>query len=755
MENSNQTSTTVNKSLEPYGQLVKMLLPRALSIEIFGPAGEKYWSSSDVVSHDLSSLIAEARYAVAGAEEGLFRLLDDGTPVYLFRLCEEAGELIALLSVTCRSESGESRPWSFVHSLLRPALECLQREIIAQLSIGSLSRSLEVRDKDLDLLLSISSDAQQGTEETEDDTDELRWIVQRSIEHLGCPFGALVIPEKGIAICRAGHGAPAAQSAEVLTRTHRHLLTWAQLQGKTLVVNKVVASSAPTALPYKILSCPVRQSSSRVVGFFALFRTEEMDDFDHRHTRIARLLARKTAAVLQANYDSATGLLTRPAFERHANANLTRAGSETHCLVYIDIDQMHLINENFGMHIGDAVIARVAELVRRTHHPRVVGARLAGDRFALLLPDCDLDTGTAQARKLCDSARLLRAEGSKDDSPDVSLSIGVAALAGSQAKLAHAMAAAEVACKAAKDRGRNRVETYEEADVSIIRRHTDIGVAAQLRDALRTGRFRLDLQPIVPLQDARKEPHFELLLRMIADDGHSIPPEKFLSAAARYQLMPAIDRWVVEHAVQTLSEQASLLRQHSICFTINLSGQSIAQPDFADFVENAVRSCALPSESFCFELTETAAVANMGRAETFMERLREIGCQFALDDFGTGFSSLAYLKALPVTMLKIDGSFVRDVIVDPTLAIDGACHRPTRSDDVHGDGGGIRGDRRDSSPHRIARCGLWTGLLSGQAATACASAQRAATAPGVYPPFIARPCAEPATDRLSRPPQPD
>ena len=165
VENSNQTSTTLIKSLEPYGQLVKMLLPRALSIDISGSAGEKYLSSSDVVSPDLSSLIAEARHAVAGAEEGLFQLLDDGTPVYIFRLCEESGELIALLSVTCRSESGESRPWSFVHSLLRPALECLQRELIAQESIGSLNRSLEVRDKDLDLLLSITSDAHPETEE--------------------------------------------------------------------------------------------------------------------------------------------------------------------------------------------------------------------------------------------------------------------------------------------------------------------------------------------------------------------------------------------------------------------------------------------------------------------------------------------------------------------------------------------------------------------------------------------------------------
>jgi len=657
---NNTINNMLRTPLEPYGQLIKMLLPRAISIDIFDIDGVKCWSSSAIDTPDLHPLVERARLEHAGAEEGIFAQLDEQTPVYLFRLCEGAGELLAIVAVTCRSD-GAARPWSFIQSLLRPALECLQRELVAQDSIGQLSRNLETRDKDLDLLLAITADSGADSGEEGDDTDELRWIVQRSIEHLNCLFGALVIPEKGIAICRAANGVNPAQSAEVLTRTHRHLLTWARLQGKTLVVNKVAASG--DALPYKILSCPVRQSSNRVVGFFALFRTEDMDDFDHRHTRITRLLARKTAAVLQANYDSATGLLTRAAFDRHAQINLDRVGCNDHCLVYIDIDQMHLINENFGMHVGDAVIARVAELTRRTPHARAVSARISGDRFALLLPDCDLDAGAAVAKRLCDAARAQPADQS-GDGPEVSLSVGVASLGGSRSKLAHALAAAEVACKAAKDRGRDRVEIYQDADVSIIRRHTDINVAAQLRDALRADQFRLDLQPILPLQGGQKDPHFELLLRMIGPDGNSIAPEKFLSAAARYQLMPAIDRWVVERALQTLRDNQSLLRQHSACFTINISSPSIAQPEFLDFVESAVRNSGLPPDMFCFELTETAAVANMGRAEAFMQRLRNIGCTFALDDFGTGFSSLAYLKALPVTLLKIDGSFVRDVIVD-------------------------------------------------------------------------------------------
>ena len=654
--------TTLRKSLEPYGQLVKMLLPRASSIDIFDMDGVQCFSGSDVDSADLQPLVDRARLAQAGAEEGIFAQIDEDTPVYLFRLCEESGELLAVLAVTCRSDGGAARPWSFVHSLLRPALECLQRELVAQENIGELSRHLETRDKDLDLLLAITADsATDSADAGTDDTDELRWIVQRSIDHLNCLFGALVIPDKGIAICRAARGVNGAQSADVLTRTHRHLLTWARLQGKTLVVNKVAASG--DALPYKILSCPVRQNS-KVVGFFALFRTEDMEDFDHRHTRIARLLARKSAAVLQTNYDSATGLLTRAAFDRHAQVSLARAGGEEHCVVYIDIDQMHLINENFGMHIGDDVIARVAELTRRTAQVRALSARISGDRFALLLPNCELEAAAEVARRLCDSAHAVRGEQPEGEAPEVSLSIGVASLSGPRSKLAHGLAAAEVACKAAKDRGRNRVEVYQDADVSIIRRHTDINVAAQLRDALRADQFRLDLQPILPLQGGQKEPHFELLLRMIGADGASIAPEKFLSAAARYQLMPAIDRWVVQHAVGALADNQGLLREHSACFTINISGPSIAQPDFLEFVESTVRASGLPPDMFCFELTETAAVANMGRAEAFMQRLRNFGCTFALDDFGTGFSSLAYLKALPVTLLKIDGSFVRDVIVD-------------------------------------------------------------------------------------------
>ncbi|MGH8134841.1 MAG: EAL domain-containing protein, partial [Steroidobacteraceae bacterium] len=164
----------------------------------------------------------------------------------------------------------------------------------------------------------------------------------------------------------------------------------------------------------------------------------------------------------------------------------------------------------------------------------------------------------------------------------------------------------------------------------------------------------------LPLGADRTAPRFELLLRMLSETGEVLPPEKFLSAAERYQLLPAIDRWVITHAFATLGQHADAVRGCGMRFSINISGASIASEEFLDFLESSVKECGLPPELLCFELTETSAVSNLTRADRLMQRLRVLGCSFALDDFGTGLSSLAYLKALPVSILKIDGSFVRD-----------------------------------------------------------------------------------------------
>ena len=249
----------------------------------------------------------------------------------------------------------------------------------------------------------------------------------------------------------------------------------------------------------------------------------------------------------------------------------------------------------------------------------------------------------------------------------VSISVGVAPLDPTATELAHVLAPAETACKAAKDRGRNRVEVYQPSDVSIMRRFADIGIALKLREAIDSGRLHLDAQLILPLAAAESaRPHYELLLRMTDEDGQMVGPDTFMSAATRYQLMPMIDRWVISHVIEALQAarrgargQGARLRDQFL--------RPVAQRRqlrrLAD--RDASPASGLDPELFCFELTENATVANLTRAEALMRRLRRLGCGVALDDFGTGLSSLSCLRQLPVSMLKIDGSFVRDVLKDP------------------------------------------------------------------------------------------
>jgi len=198
-----------------------------------------------------------------------------------------------------------------------------------------------------------------------------------------------------------------------------------------------------------------------------------------------------------------------------------------------------------------------------------------------------------------------------------------------------------------------------------VRRFTDINIAARLRDAISENRFQLYAQLITPIRPGgHARPYYELLLRMIDEDGQTLGPDRFLSAANRYQLMPTIDRWVIEQAIRLLKPHAELLSGQAVGFAINFSGQSLSEDDFGDFLLDRITASGLDPSVFTFELTETATVANIARAETLMRRLRSLGCGVALDDFGTGLSSLSYLRQLPVTTLKIDGSFVRDILKD-------------------------------------------------------------------------------------------
>ena len=382
--------------LDPYGQLLRMLVPRASGIGFYDARGAALWVSDHYDGRDpqpvVEEALAKAPPATTAQVDGFGRDFE-GAPAYAFRMRDDTGRVIAVAVLLVRD--GEKRPFSFIQHLAQPALECLSRELLARSTLGTLSRDLRARDDDLDLLLKIAPDDPDNPEQG----DELALLVQTCVDHLGCTLGALVVPERNVALCKARSGSK--PQVAVLSATHRHLLNWSQLQRRTLLINK--ANKAQGGLPaVKILSVPVRHVSGRVTGFLAMFRPADGEDLDLREERLCELLGRKASAVLQNNFDSATSLLTWPAFELQVRAALAaRGGSTPSCILYLDGDRMHVVNDNFGMHVGDEVIGKIAEVLRRKPRPGALAARIAGDRFAVFLPDCKLEFAEQIAEAIC------------------------------------------------------------------------------------------------------------------------------------------------------------------------------------------------------------------------------------------------------------------------------------------------------------------------------------------------------------------
>lgn len=651
---------------DPYVRLLRSLLPRASCVALFGGNGDLMWSTEQTLGPDLLNAVDDALLGARAGTTGTgqLRTLEGNIPVYLCPLRADAGQLLAVAAIACRTHDAQDKrnpDFAFAYSLIAPALECLRRELITRVTIEELNGTVSALDKDLNLLLQARG-ALEPSAAAPDGGNDLQLLLQQTIEHLHACAGALLVPEKNVTFARSASGST--PELQFLMRAHRRLLAMAQQNPKPLVCNDILSAASPDAFPYRVLCCSLRSRAGRSMGVLALLREATAEPFTDRDAQVTEILARKAIGLIESNYDSLSGLYTRAAFERRVRAVVTDKKVTQHwSALYVDVDQLHLINEKFGMHVGDAVLAELGELLRQRLPPGAFGARISGDRFAVLLP-AQANDAEKFAEALRAGAELTGAAQGETRLP-VSISVGVALLEDKGEELAHVLAAAETACKAAKDRGRNRVEVYSQSDASIARRYADIAIAGQLREAIDAGRLHLDAQLILPFAAAdTARPHFELLLRMTNEAGKTMGPDSFLSAATRYQLMPMIDRWVVNHVIEALRPRAGVLEGKALGFSINLSGQSLNDDTFSDMLIEHIDGSGLDPELFCFELTENATVAALPRAKALMQCLRRLGCGVALDDFGTGLSSLSCLRELPLTMLKIDGSFVRDVLTD-------------------------------------------------------------------------------------------
>ncbi len=366
-----------------------------------------------------------------------------------------------------------------------------------------------------------------------------------------------------------------------------------------------------------------------------------------------------------ASHDVLTGLVNRREFEARLERALrsAKARETSYAVCYLDIDQFKIINDTCGHSAGDALLGQVGALLKSKIRWRDTIARLGGDEFAVLLESCSLEEALRMAETLCEAVRNFRFVW-EERTFRMGASVGVVPVTADNEDVASIMSAADGACASAKEAGRNRVHNFAENDIELMRRRREMQWAARINNALEESRFELFRQPIFPLQTQDSGAHYELLLRLRDETGKIVSPDNFIAAAERYGITPGIDRWVIENAFRWLVSEADERERLSMC-SINLSGQSLGDDKFLPFVIDQFHRSGLDARKICFEITETAAVASFSQANRFIQALRELGCRFALDDFGTGLSSFGYLKHFPVDFLKIDGSFVKEILHDP------------------------------------------------------------------------------------------
>jgi diguanylate cyclase (GGDEF)-like protein/PAS domain S-box-containing protein len=365
-----------------------------------------------------------------------------------------------------------------------------------------------------------------------------------------------------------------------------------------------------------------------------------------------------------ASHDILTGLVNRREFESRLERALksAKARETSYALCYLDLDQFKIVNDSCGHSAGDALLGQLGALLKSKIRWRDTLARLGGDEFGVLLESCSLE----EAMQTAESLRMAISEYKftwDDRSFRLGVSIGVVPISADNEDVAALLSAADSACAAAKEAGRNRIHSFQENDIDLMRRRREMQWAARINNALEENRFELFRQTIQPLQTDEEGAHYEILLRMRDESGGIIAPGLFIEAAERYSITPSIDRWVIRSAFRWLVSEADERERLSLC-SINLSGQSLGDEKFLPFVIDQFRMSGLDATKICFEITETAAIASYSQANRFINALKDLGCQFALDDFGTGLSSFGYLKHFPVDYLKIDGSFVKEILHD-------------------------------------------------------------------------------------------
>jgi diguanylate cyclase (GGDEF)-like protein/PAS domain S-box-containing protein len=410
-------------------------------------------------------------------------------------------------------------------------------------------------------------------------------------------------------------------------------------------------------------SAPIHNSDGHLVGWVVVF---------HDVSQIQEMAQQLS---WQASHDALTGLFNRREFERRLAGLIeaVRVDDKQHAMLYMDLDNFKTVNDTCGHAAGDELLRQLTTVMQSRMRGSDTLARLGGDEFGVLLEACPLDQAVRIANGLREAVRDFRFIW-QDKTFGIGVSAGLVTIDGMD-DVGRILANADATCYEAKSKGRDRVQVYRPEHEHPGEQNADLHMVSEINHAFESGNFRLYRQKIIALDvdaDADFEPHYEILVRMVDRSGSLVAPSGFMAAAERYNLLSSIERWVISSLVEFLHRQCesgAISREHAplsgAFYAVNLSGVSINDASFIDFLRQLLTRFELPRGLLCFEVTETTAISNLNKAANLMHELKGMGCRFALDDFGIGMSSFAYLKYLPVDYIKIDGVFVRDMADDP------------------------------------------------------------------------------------------
>ena len=460
----------------------------------------------------------------------------------------------------------------------------LQEELDLQSECDQLASELSDRYEELNLVYSTKDQV----EYFEEGQEALARLVHNCADYLDVGLAALICRDRGIVLhnVNSTDAPPEVESLMELLETTIYDRVESQVQ--SVVLNECDDADRKRLLAGRsenIVAYPIIDDHGTTIGLLAVVARREKHTFSNGDRNLLEVMAKKASRIIHTHHDSLTGLMNRNGFESSLVSSLTSAKNNNlqHCLLHIDVDQLHVVNDLMGHQEGDNLIRRVAKTLRSVLRDSDYIARLGGDEFGALLTNCDINQGHPVADKIRNAIREHTVV-SANRQLDVSASIGVAVVNGDTEGIAGAMASAEIACKAAKEDGRDRIQVFQEDNTTLVRRSEEIEWIGRVQQALRDDGFELHCQPVLPISRNRGAPHFEILLRMLDDDGEILAPALFMPAAERYQLMPLVDRWVIRNSLRALgSVWPSILATEAV-FCLNLSGQSLTNTGFLAFV---------------------------------------------------------------------------------------------------------------------------------------------------------------------------